>query len=109
MQELREVIVNGQLIKMTSNDEEVVLAANGHPLLTGTSQKVWEASEGIQPGRNFEKSFRCANCGTLFKESHVRWFRGQAYGIPCGDHKDIASILRRERESHRQAGIGRNE
>lgn len=109
MQTLNEVVVNEQHLTVSSGSVAVILTASGSILLTGTSQKVYEASEGLPPGRSFLKSYRCANCGTLFKESQIRWFRGQAYGMPCGDYKDIASIIRRERESHAQAGVSRNE
>ena len=59
-------------------------------------QVMQSASDGIPPGQDFEGSRRCAQCGFLFKYSDLVYFRGRYYGKPCGDYKDIASILRGE-------------
>lgn len=66
------------------------------------------ASDGIPPGQTFEGSRRCAQCGFLYKYHDLKWFRGRYYGIPCGDYRDIASILRREMAERQRSRIRDN-
>lgn len=42
-----------------------------------------------------ERWYHCSVCDFCFPESLVVKFRGRIYGKPCGDYKDIASILRK--------------
>ena len=39
---------------------------------------------------------RCVQCGLSFPRIKMRVFRGAWYGVPCGDYKDIKSIIRNE-------------
>lgn len=79
--------------------EAVVRNADGE-LETKT---VYVPSDGNVPGLIGERSYRCSICGLAFKEHDVTHFRGKVYGIPCGDHKDINSILRSETAKHGRA------
>ena len=48
-------------------------------------------------GMDFEKYERCFHCGKSYQRKQMRRFRGKWYGLPCGDHRDIQDILRREK------------
>ena len=68
--------------EVTSGTQTVTVASHGDPRDDGS----------------FEPSHECVACGLQFKQSEMRFFRGKAYGIPCGCHTDIRSLLRRERK-----------
>lgn len=60
-------------------------------------------SDGNTEGRVGERSYRCSICGLAFKAGDVTHFRGKVYGVPCGDYKDINSILRSEASKTQRA------
>jgi hypothetical protein len=51
-----------------------------------------------------ERSYECDICSMEWHESDIRFFRGVAYGIPCGCYKDIPSIIRKEQETYESNG-----
>lgn len=64
-----------------------------------TEDGVSVVNVGNTDARIGEKSYICSRCGLGFKESDIRWYEGQPFGIPCGCHKDIPSLIRRKREN----------
>lgn len=109
MQEHREVTIYPERVLKDGRSTPRVTDGGYFRRTDGEVQVVLEASDGLAPGMHFEKSCRCAQCGNLYKESDVRWFRGAAYGVPCGDYTDIASILRGEQDSRHIMSFGRGE
>ena len=83
----------------------VLLWEDGGRVLMEVPETIDVASDGIPPGQTFEGSRRCAQCGFLYKYHDLKYFRGRYYGIPCGDYKDIASILRREMAERQRSRI----
>lgn len=63
-------------------------------------------SDGNTDGLIGERSYRCSICGLAFKAGQVMHFRGKVYGVPCGDAKDINSIL--ESENARNKTVARS-
>lgn len=84
---------------MGAGDKEVtyvdrwVRNADGELVL----KQVEQPSDGNVSGFIGQRSYRCVKCGLAFKEKDVELFRGKPYGVPCGDYKDIRSILMKER------------
>lgn len=73
------------------------------------SHSVYKAHFGVRGGPTGKKWMPCYVCGQAFREDQMEWFEGKPYGIPCGDHKDIRSILRKERNDTISRRSGRDE
>lgn len=90
---------------MGAGDKEInyverwVRDADGNLVL----RQVQQPSDGNVPGQIGQRSYRCVKCGFAFKEKDVQFFRGKPYGVPCGDYKDIRSILLKERSERLQS------
>ncbi len=59
--------------------------------------------DGTKGPRTWEEWYRCSQCSFNYPRSKTRFFRGKAYGVPCGCYKDIYGIRMREREETRRA------
>lgn len=46
-------------------------------------------------GSGFSKWYQCVECGLWFRESQMVTYKGQRYGIPCGDSRDITQLSSR--------------
>ena len=82
--------------RIESEQVDVITGMDSNGQFITEAGTVDSASDGIPPGRDFLGSRRCTQCGFLFKYDDLVYFRGHYYGKPCGDYKDISSILRRE-------------
>ena len=51
--------------------------------------------------------YSCDVCGDVFPEHQVIRYRGRDYGIPCGDAKDIRSLIERQQAQNRSRREGR--
>lgn len=57
-------------------------------------------TDGTNRPHSFQKWHRCVLCSLSYPEGEMKLFRGSWYGVPCGDHRDIGSILRKEHAAH---------
>lgn len=57
----------------------------------------WVASHGDTPGPFTGKRDACWVCGLEFPVGKMRYWRGKAYGVPCGCYTDISREIKRER------------
>lgn len=84
---------------MSAGDREIMYVERSVQMPDGSyeTRSVEQASDGNVGGLIGQRSYRCVICGRAFKEGQVQMFRGKPYGVPCGDYKDIKSILMKER------------
>lgn len=84
---------------MAAGDRTITYVTRRVQMPNGTyeDREVPQASDGMVGGLIGQRSYRCVICGRAFKEKDVQMFRGKPYGVPCGDYKDIESILFKER------------
>lgn len=97
-------------ISMSAGDREVTWVTRRVQMADGTFEEksVPQSSDGFLPGISGERSYRCVVCGLAFKANNVVMFRGKPYGVPCGDSKDIKSILLEERADRFRSRIRDN-
>lgn len=60
-------------------------------------QTIQVANVGNPKGTMGVRSHICVACAMAFKEDKMTRYNGKWYGIPCGCHKDIPSLRRKER------------
>lgn len=70
-----------------------------HTSTTSDGKTIDVANVGNPKGPMGMRSHICYVCAMIWKENQMVEFRGKWYGIPCGCHKDIVSIRKRERNN----------
>lgn len=48
--------------------------------------------------------YSCDVCGDVYPASQILRYRGRDYGIPCGDARDVQSLIERRYRDDRGSG-----
>ena len=83
---------------------EVITTGSGLTITTGANLSetagtivTWVPNYGDTPGVFMGKRDACVMCGLEFPTDQMRYWRGRAYGVPCGCYTDINREIKRER------------
>lgn len=68
-----------------------------HTRSTQYGQEVDIANVGNPRGEFGVRSHFCVVCRLAFKETKMRNYQGNWYGVPCGCHRDIPSLRRKNK------------
>jgi hypothetical protein len=96
--------MDDRALPTTTKSYSVVTTGAGLTITTGSNLSetsgtivTWVASHGDTPGVFTGKREACWVCGLEYTVGEIRYWRGKAYGVPCGCYTDISREIKRER------------